>query len=75
MNYKINYKIIKNEIISRNLVLLYLEHIYLSFSVKKWKLEKNIFYHILAIISSVHIATYDWFRSAMPQMFLKAKTL
>ena len=41
--YKIKYKIIRNEIISQNLVLLCLEHIYLLFSVKNENREKISF--------------------------------
>jgi len=30
--------------------------------------QKITFYHILAIISLVHVVTYDWFRSLTPHM-------
>jgi|SRR6218665_1285114 len=43
--YKIIYKIIKNETISQNLVLLCLEHIYLLFTVKNENRKKYFLSH------------------------------
>jgi|SRR6218665_879099 len=41
-----------------------LKHIYISFSVKTFKLEKNhIFGHLLYVATLVHVATYAWFWS------------
>jgi len=36
--------------------------------LSKTENRKKISYHILAIISLVHVVTYDWFRSVTPHM-------